>query len=419
MMAISPLRLRSRIHTLDFIRGLALLGILIINSQTYSLFAFLRPEQVYHLQLDQPDRYAPTQFFIHLLVKGQFYTLYSFLFGLSFYLMGETNERAGRDADHLAKRRLWALLLLGMIHALIFWFGDILHKYALLGFTLLYFNKKSVTVIIRWIVGLVVFVIACQTINTPGFPVSQAEMARHQREFDAVIMQVVTTWQHGSAGAVLRLQPLGVVMLFVRAVQQGLAPYVHYEIMFLLGLIAGKLQLFHRVAELKIPLLCTAFGIFPVALLLKGISGLPIFGVHWLPAARSHQEMLFYSLAEFISTPLLTVVYLIELTFLVTHLPARLGRWISNTGRLGLTNYLMQTLVCMLLFYGYAGGLAGRLTLLESLGVVGSLYAFQVAISNLWLRYYQQGPLEWLWRRLIYGKSRASQGAVPNPTLRG
>lgn len=391
-----------RIHAIDCLRGIALLGILIINVQTYSLFAFLRPQQVYTLGLDQPGMYAPVQFFIHLLIKGQFYTIYSFLFGLGFYLMWKKNERAGLDASRLFKRRLWALLLIGLIHGLVFWFGDILHKYALLGFSLLYFNRKSVPILLAWIGGLTGLVIIILTINLIFFPATPQATAHSQQQFDATVGQVVHTWQHGSVWEVMSLQKLGVAMLHVTALQHGLASYVQYEIMFLLGLIAGKLQLFTRIADVKHQFLRNAFWVFPLGLLLKAVASLPIFDVHLLAADQVPYEQLIFSLAEFVGTPLLTIVYLMEMALLCSRKP--IFRWISNTGRMGLTNYLLQTLLCMLLFYGYGLGLSGRLTLLESFIPVVGIYGLEVVVSNWWLSHYRQGPLEWLWRRWTYGK---------------
>jgi uncharacterized protein len=405
MMMTARLVDKGRIQSIDCIRGIALLGILVINVQTYSLFAFLRPQQVYALQLDQPDTYAPVQFFIHLFVKGQFYTLYSFLFGLGFYQMWEKNNRAGLDANRIYKRRLWALLLFGLIHAFLFWFGDILHKYALLGFTLLYFNRKSVPTLLRWIAGLAALVIVSQVINGVVFAATPEARALRQQQFDTVVMQVVTTWQNGSVLEVMSLQKLGVAMLHVMTVKQGLASYAQYEMMFLLGLIAGKLHLYHRIAQVKHQFLLTAFWLFPFGLLLKGIAGLPLFDVHLFAADKLAYEQLVYSVTDFIGTPLLSIDYIIELSLFFTRKPSRFTRWIGNAGRMGLTNYLLQTLLCMGLFYGYGLGLSGRLTLLESLLVALGLYGFQVILSNWWLGRHPRGPMEALWRRFTYGKS--------------
>ncbi|WP_221622346.1 DUF418 domain-containing protein [Larkinella rosea] len=387
-----------------------------MNSQTYSLFAFLRPEQVYERHLGQPDAYVPTQFFVHLFFRGQFYTLYSFLFGLSFYLMWSKNNQAGLDANRIFRRRLWLLLLMGLIHAFIFWFGDILHKYALLGFTLLYFNTKSVATVLNWMVALLLLGIGSQVVTIVLFPDTPESLARSQQSFELVVTQVVSTWQYGSVWDVIRLQKLGVMLLHIAAIRNGLVNYLHYELLFLLGLVTGKLQLFRRINAIKIQLLKLVFWIFPFALLLKGLSCLPLFDIHLLPATQLPCEKLIFSLAEFMGTPLLTIVYLIELSLFLQQKPPRFFRWIGNAGRLGLTNYLMQTLLCMAFFYGYAFGFSGHLTLLQSFFAVICLYIFQVWYSTQWLKYHRSGPLETVWRNWAYKNEVIRPSAsVPKP----
>jgi len=399
------LQTTNRFQSVDIIRGIALFGILVMNIQTYTLFAFLRPEQVYELRLDERASYAPVQFLIHVFFQGQFYTIYSFLFGLGFYLLWQKNNRLQLKAGAIFRRRLWALLLFGIIHAFLFWFGDVLHKYALLGFTLLYFNDKKVWTLVKWMIGIALFIVAFQIIKTVFFPVSAEAIATSRQQMDKVMMQVLETWQHGSIKDVISLQKLGVAMLWVMSAGNGFAGFAHYEIMFLLGLIAGKINLFGRIGEVKRKLLWTASVVLPFALLLKVIASLDVLQLHLLPAPLKAYEPLLRSLSSFIGTPLLAIVYL---SFLAVFLEGRSSFFltcIANTGRLGLTNYLAQTLLCMVLFYGYACGLAGHVTLTQSFVYVIGIYVFQVLYSNLWLMGHEMGPMERLWRKLTYGNA--------------
>ncbi len=322
---------------------------------------------MYDLQLDEQGVYGPVQFVIQLLFRGQFYTIYSFLFGLGFYLLLQKNIRLGLDAHRIYKRRLWALLLFGLIHALVFWFGDILHKYALLGFSLLYFHKKTVRTIVKWIIGLASFAVLFQIIKTVFFPVSAEAFAASEAETDKVIMQVVDTWQHGSFLEVLNLQKIGVAMLWIITIKGGLAGMIHFEIMFLLGLIAGKLNLFNRITELAPQLKRIALIIVLPALVIKALSCLDTLQVNLFPPGNEGYDRMLHSIASFIGTPLLTIVYLAAFSLLFNRKANTLMKWIANTGRMGLTNYLGQTIICMLLFYSYAVGLSARhLSLLES-----------------------------------------------------
>lgn len=384
----------SRIQVVDTIRGIALWGILIFNIQTYALFAFLEPEQVYQLQLDKQETYAPLQFIFHVLVNGQFYTIYSFLFGLGFYLLWQKNNLLGLNANKIFKRRLWILLAIGLIHAFIFWFGDILHKYALFGFTLIYFNKKSIKTIFKWIAGLLLFSIVLQVLLALLSPATNT----NDPETERVIMQVVDTWQQGSFWEVLGLQKLGVAMLWVMGIMNGLAGIIHYLIMFLLGLIAGKSNFFSQIPKYRAGIFKTGLLVFPIALILKSFAHLDILGVQIFNVPA--YDKLTASLSNFIAVPLLTVGYLIFLTLVLSQSNSPVFKWIGNAGRLGLTNYLMQTIICMLLFYGYAGGLSGRLTLLQTFLCTIPIFIFQVVFSTIWLKYFKTGPMEKLWRRL-------------------
>lgn len=394
----------SRIHTIDQLRGIALLGILLFNIQTYSFFALLRPEQVYQLGIDRPASYAPVQFLIHVLVKGQFYTIYSFLFGLGFYLMWQKNQSSGLPADRIFKRRLWALLLFGLVHGLVFWFGDVLHKYALLGFSLLYFNRKPLRTSMRWIAGLIALMLVIQLLKVWFMPVSEKSIAESNQQFDAIVMRVLAVWKSGTFSQVMGFQKLGFLMVWVQNISEGLYGIIHFEIMFLLGLIAGKAEVYRRLPELSGKLRRSAIFLLPVGLIIKALSCLDIFGIHWLPVNEPAWELFIGNISAGIGTLLLAAAYLILLSLTLSRYRSRLQDWIGNAGKMGLTNYLGQTILCMALFYGYGLGLSGRLTLLQTFVPALIIYVLQIIFSNLWLSCHAMGPMEQLWRRLTYGK---------------
>ncbi|RIV19492.1 DUF418 domain-containing protein [Fibrisoma montanum] len=389
-----------RLPTLDCVRGLALLGMLVMNSPLNSVVAFLHPEQVYPIQVDQAGSYAMIQFFLHLFVDGPFVNLFSFGFGIGVYLMGEHVKREGLDTDRILKRGLWVLFGFGLVHGVVGGLGDLLHVYALLGFSLLYFRSQSVALLLRWIVGLILFVLLVQTLQAIVFPVGPPVLAIRQAKPEDMVRQLVQTWQHTSIRAIMGLQPWGLVMRHRLALEPCLNSYAQQEIMLLLGLVVGKWRLLHRLAELRVQLSLLLLLAFPVSLILKGLACLPIVGVHLLDQ-RAFDALLF-ALADFLGTLLLTGIYLLELGLNLPPVPTRFWAWIGNVGQMWLTNYLLQTLLCMLFFYAYGGGLPERLTLLESLLSVVGIYGFQVWFSTWWLSGHPKGPMEALWRNLVY-----------------
>ncbi|MFT3679401.1 MAG: DUF418 domain-containing protein [Ferruginibacter sp.] len=393
-----------RLPVIDIMRGIALFGILIINIQTYTFFIYLKPEQVYNLNLDTSESYGPLQFFISLFFKGEFYTMYSFLFGLGFYLMFRKNFLQGFNSTVIYRRRLWVLLGIGLIHGCIFWFGDVLHKYAVIGFSLLYFNKKPVRVIIKWITALLLLFAVFQVVRFCFFVQHTQAAASLQTQKEYMFTNIMELWQHGSLWQVLAFQKSGLLWLWINDLKNGLPALIHTEIMFLLGLIAGKVNLFGRLNDNKTEskLISAVLVIMPFALLIKGLYCLNQMNVDILPAGVKPYEPVVFSLCNFIGTLLLAMVYLPLLFVALKNTSHRFFIWIGNAGKMALTNYLAQTVACMLLFYGYAAGLSGKVTLFQSVVLAIFIYSMQVLCSNIWLRYYTEGPIETLWKKLVY-----------------
>src|SRR5919107_1236143 len=141
-----PISLQERIEILDVLRGLAVCGILIGNMQWFSGYGMM--PQVLAAQSPVADRV--THFLVHFFVEGKFYSIFSFLFGFGFALQIERAEGRGDLKASLFKRRLFWLLVIGLLHAYLLWAGDILSIYAALGVVLILFRRKKNEALLKW-----------------------------------------------------------------------------------------------------------------------------------------------------------------------------------------------------------------------------------------------------------------------------
>src|SRR5215207_3536049 len=149
---IGPVSPNERIEILDVLRGLAVCGILVGNVQWFSGYGMMPAS----LAAQAPIYDQVTHFLVHFLVEGKFYSIFSFLFGFGFAMQIARAEERGDAGASLFKRRLGWLLVIGLLHAYLLWAGDILSIYALMGFVLLLFRKKSDKSLLKWAVWLIV-----------------------------------------------------------------------------------------------------------------------------------------------------------------------------------------------------------------------------------------------------------------------
>src|SRR5215207_8010099 len=149
-MQASPIAVNERIQLLDMLRGLAVGGILIGNMQWFSGYGMMPPVLTEGL----PIYDHVTRFLVHFFVEGKFYSIFSFLFGFGFALQIARAEERGDTKAVVFKRRLCWLLVIGLLHAYLLWAGDILSVYALMGFVLPLFRKKSDKSLLKWAVWL-------------------------------------------------------------------------------------------------------------------------------------------------------------------------------------------------------------------------------------------------------------------------
>jgi len=393
---IAPTQPGERISEIDIIRGLALLGILMVNMSFFKYPVFF-------------DRY-PTSFpagfdqvgawFIQLFFTGKFYAIFSFLFGLGFYIFMERTLQKGLDLIPLYRRRLFALLGFGFIHLFFIWSGDILFTYAIIGFILLKFRNKSVQSILKWIIGL--FIIATTLNFLFGLINGAGEYYagdKYPLMMQNMIDGAVEIYTRGSFFEIIGFRLINEVPY----VLLGLIIWIPAVLAFFLcGLYAGKKKIFRDIP-----------GHLPLLRKIRNI-GLPLGGLFLLiyilvesgfwpvstlvrPALLSASN---YAASIFIFPSYVSIV----LIALQRDFWKRLLSPVAAAGRMALTNYLSQTLICILLFYGFGLGLFAEISVLQGIFITLVIYLVQVVWSNLWFRKFKYGPMEWFWRMLTYRK---------------
>jgi uncharacterized protein len=398
----------ARATVLDALRGFALFGVCLGNIATaFSLWewegtAGLLPR--YELPTD-----AMAMYLYHALVDGKFYSIFSLMFGLGFAL------QLGRRADAAAalgtyRRRLWILAGIGFAHCLL-WMGDILLFYALMGMVMIRMRDMEEPRALRWVAILLALPIVnylpllispMLTLGMPFFALGYG--ASMLVGVDPESMQTVTdAFVHGGVDDLARLSLPGVFFRFGDLLYSG-RPFKVLA-MFLLGMVIGRRRMWEQL-EMRAPLLkrVLAWGLLvglPANLLMALDVGQ--IGGGGASGLMGLANTVLYTLGV---APL-AMAYVAGF-LLLWQRPGwrRLLSGLAPTGRMALTNYLMQTVIAITIFYGLGFGLGGRLGPTYFLPLVLAILAVQTAFSSWWLARHRFGPMEGVWRKWTYGGER-------------
>jgi len=388
--------LTERIEVVDALRGFALFGILFTHI-SMQFAAGMLPEPVMQAMTAHPADEALMILSV-IFFQGKFYTIFSFLFGLSFAL--QMTAPARRGGGFLA-RYGWRLLLLGAIGLLhhIHWRGDILSIYAVLGFAMLPFRNVPD----KWLAAVALLLVlnvparltegyraaTAPAATTPGQP-GEAAKRGAERYYDLI--------RHGSYGDSLRENFYAFREKMAFQVDSG---RIYMTLgFFLLGLYAGRRRFFESLATHRsfFVRLCRYTGLGTLALIAAAVV---LFLVVKLP-----QNAYTSLLGGFIfdtGNAALTLFYVggVALLFGKPGWAQRLAG-LAPVGRMGLTNYLVQTVIGLALFQSYAFGLMGEIGVALSSALALPVFALQVQYSKWWLSRFRYGPFEWLWRSGTY-----------------
>ncbi len=400
----APVVPTQRILTIDILRGFALLGILLVNMEFFNqsalnLMADLKPPAS---PLDQAARW-----FIAFFAEAKFYTTFSFLFGLGMVIqMGRAEERHARFGRFWFRRML-VLLGFGLIHAYLFWPGDILILYSVLGVSLLLWRKARPRTTFIW---AFVFLVIPLVINGALWGlVKMGEMAAGAEEMERVFAQQVADY----AAQAVEADRIYATGSFLEITQQRardmnfmffIWPFLGFNVLaaMLLGLYAGKRGIFDDIPG-HLPFIRKAW----LWGLVIGVIGNAMYIYFSEQSNRAMPSLanLLSLVGQSFGAPALAIFYMTSLILL-----AERSAWrhrlapLSLVGRMALTNYLAQSFICTMLFYGYGFGFYGSVGAAGGIMLTVVIYAAQVLWSGWWLRRFRFGPAEWLWRTLTYGK---------------
>ena len=379
--APGPVTESHRITPIDVLRGVALLGILVMNIQLFSMPIAALANPTAFGDLSGANWWI--WLLSRLLADQKFMSLFSMLFGAGIVLMTSHAAARGDAPARFHYRRMLWLLLFGLAHAYLIWDGDILVLYAVCGLVVYPFRTWSPRAQIA--LGLAALAIGSflslatgwQMLTAPEGVVAMFE-ADWQPSADAVSRELA-----GYRGGWLTQMPLRAAVSFqFHAVDILAWGLWRSGGLMLIGMALFKLDVFSARRTRTFYASLTAIGL---------LCGLPIiaYGIHRDLAVR--WDMRF---SEFFGD---------QFNYWGSLLVA-LRRRLEAVGRLAFTNYLLQSFVCTTIFYGHGLGLFGRVPRIGQIAIVAGVWLVQLLFSPIWLRYFHMGPFEWLWRALTYGR---------------
>ncbi len=397
-----PIAASERIEAMDVLRGFALLGILLMNIE-----AFVGPLVASLDGLDPRltgvDRVVDAA--IYILVQGKFYLLFSLLFGMGFGVMMQRADARGHAFGALYLRRTLALLVIGLIHLLLIWSGDILTVYALIALPLLVIFRHVPTgqlpywalglfgLTLLMVAGLSALGLLAQLDPTVG-AMMQEELQKQAAEMARLIADERAAYGSGSYAQAVSQRVRDAMVMVPQILLMGgqiLAMFVLGSWFVRSGAIVQRQAWPRLYASLR-------WVALPVGL------GLMLLSFWMVPTVAFDRLDLVSGIAAVLMLMGSQAMSLGYLAWVLRLLDAgaRWLRWLAPAGRMALTNYLGQSLVCTLVFYGYGLGYFEQLPRAWQVPFVFALFALQVVFSRWWLARYRYGPAEWVWRAVTY-----------------
>ncbi len=421
-LSIGPVTAPERNQAVDVLRGFAVLGILGMN-----IYAFSMPFSAYFNPLlygGTDTRNLGTWIFTHLFFDQKFYTIFSMLFGAGVILMATRAEEKGLKFGKVYYRRLLWLIMIGLLHSYLIWSGDILYTYGVCGLLLYPLRRLSAKTLI--IVGIVFMLVALpissgfgflfgwmrstaqtaeQVLAEGGTPTpKQAAMLKQWAEMETnftpsqqEMERQVEIHQDGYWGIVAFRVPI-LFWMQTFSLLFGLLWRIGGIMMIGMGLM--KLGVFTAGRSARFYRWCVFLG-YGIGLPLAALSAWDLFSHSF---DFIHIQLI-GGYFNFFGAVIVAIGHVgVVMLICKRGVLEKIRGVLSAVGRMAFTNYLMQSVICTFIFYGYGLGLFGKVPRFYQMAFVIGIWALQILYSPIWLKYYRFGPMEWVWRSLTYGK---------------
>lgn len=387
----------NRIISLDVLRGVAVLGILIMNIQSFSMIgaAYINPTA--YGDLTGINKWV--WIISHIVASEKFMSIFSILFGAGIILFTDRALAKGRKTSAFHYRRMFWLLVFGLTHAYLIWYGDILVAYSLCGMLVYFFRKMSPKKLI--IFGCLFFIVPVILAVGSGFTISYWPEESYNQNMqswlpDALIINENITAMQGSWMEQMAIRVPSAI--FMQTFLFFWSSMWRVMSMMLLGMALYKWGV----------LSANRSNIFYFRLTLIGlIAGYTItsIGVHQNFAHNWSMEysMFLGSQFNYFGSVLVALGYIgIVMLICKSNQFAGFKNLLSSVGKMAFTNYILMSLIAMFIFYGNGFGLFGQVERSIQILIVLAIWIVLLVISPLWLKKFRYGPLEWLWRVLSY-----------------
>ena len=396
----APVEGKERHLILDFLRGFALLGICLANYPEFALYSFLQSSAAEAMPTATVD--SAVKWLLYIFVDGKFYTIFSLLFGIGFSIILENNRRRGVNGLKVFYRRMGILLLIGLAHLLLLWSGDILMLYALVGMTLPLFLRRSDRSILFWALSFLALPVVIDAVCGLARVSLSSKLVEWQWllcDRFGITEANFAYWLHDATSYSDMSKFL--LMGAVERMQEFVDGNRYFKVLglFLIGYYIGRKRLYADFGQYGLALkrICRV-GLF---------LGLPLSALYaWSALSGRPFGLGVHSLFYFVSVYLTSFGYVAGLCLLYLRSKGKSGLWraLSFPGRMALTNYIGQSALGVLIFYGVGLGLGAYMGLVYVELIAAAVFALEVAFSIIWLKAFRFGPLEWIWRCLTYGR---------------